>query len=49
MATNDLKERGLDDALLKNARDLFGNDITLEDAVNKFYEGKFIPNNFKIR
>lgn len=49
MAINDLKEQGLDVTLLKNARDLFGNDITLEDAVNKFYEGGFIPNNFKIR
>lgn len=49
MAIDDLKENGLDDALLKNARDLFGNNITLEDAVNKFYEGSFIPNNFKVR
>ena len=49
IAKKDLAKKGQMDKFLADARKVLGYNTTEEDALQAFYLGKYVPNDFKIR
>lgn len=49
IAKKDLAKKGQMDKFLADARQVLGYNTTEEDALQAFYLGKYVPNDFKIR
>ena len=49
IAKQDLTKKGQINKFLSDAKQVLGNDITEDDALQAFYLGKYVPKDFKIR